>query len=710
MKNCLVFFLFYVLTAIANIVIAQPRDRYLEKRDSLIHLLSYKTEWQQRKQVIEHLVDISMNNNEFYKYYSRLLFSEAQKAGDVSSMIESSINIINVNNNLSKDTLNKYMEIMEKAMKKDPRKEITLLFFNMRYDVLSHTTTSVGDRLNKLSELVGKFRNMGEEASIYDQVRVLNYICNCIQVAIPESDIFTSYMQRLNNLVEKLPYRESPVIPQFYISSAKSYTLLGKAEQAIFYDRKLLKHIKELETYYKKRGRDRNYDYYYYNTYRNMLSNFRALSREEIEKYYLEIKNISARNLTAYKDYYSNSNSLRVNLYYYYATGRYKKAASYADSLLVLNDPEVPRFYLLQYAIDIYKHLGNSNEHLMKLYEDYFAEIKEREEEGMVEKVQEAQVLYGIGELKTQNKQLHLQKENIAQSARSRLLILGCVVILILIILVINILLKYLDKKRYNLELQKEKEELLRIRDELILAKNKAEKSERLEALFLANVSHEIRTPLNSIVGFSKLLLTATDSNERAEYEEIISENTKYLLRLINDVLELSRLEAGQIEITKAVFDLSGYLNTFVVTMRERIKNNKVKIEIQPFEKHYIVESDRERINQVYSNFTINAIKYTQQGVITVGFLEEGGGVKIYVSDTGVGIKEEEQLRVFSRFDKIDSNVSGTGLGLSISKAIVENMGGKVGFESRYRKGSTFWAWLPLHKINSINCDNNNDK
>mgnify|MGYP003591199816 CR=1 FL=1 len=237
MKNCLVFFLFYVLTAIANIVIAQPRDRYLEKRDSLIHLLSYKTEWQQRKQVIEHLVDISMNNNEFYKYYSRLLFSEAQKAGDVSSMIESSINIINVNNNLSKDTLNKYMEIMEKAMKKDPRKEITLLFFNMRYDVLSHTTTSVGDRLNKLSELVGKFRNMGEEASIYDQVRVLNYICNCLQVAIPESDIFTFYMQRLNNLVEKMPYRESPVIPKFHISSAKSYTLLDKADQANFYDR-----------------------------------------------------------------------------------------------------------------------------------------------------------------------------------------------------------------------------------------------------------------------------------------------------------------------------------------------------------------------------------------------------------------------------------------------------------------------------------------
>lgn len=700
MKNCLVFFLFYVLTAIANIVIAQPRDRYLEKRDSLIHLLSYKTEWQQRKQVIEHLVDISMNNNEFYKYYSRLLFSEAQKAGDVSSMIESSINIINVNNNLSKDTLNKYMEIMEKAMKKDPRKEITLLFFNMRYDVLSHTTTSVGDRLNKLSELVGKFRNMGEEASIYDQVRVLNYICNCIQVAIPESDIFTSYMQRLNNLVEKLPYRESPVIPQFYISSAKSYTLLGKAEQAIFYDRKLLKHIKELETYYKKRGRDRNYDYYYYNTYRNMLSNFRALSREEIEKYYLEIKNISARNLTAYKDYYSNSNSLRVNLYYYYATGRYKKAASYADSLLVLNDPEVPRFYLLQYAIDIYKHLGNSNEHLMKLYEDYFAEIKEREEEGMVEKVQEAQVLYGIGELKTQNKQLHLQKENIAQSARSRLLILGCVVILILIILVINILLKYLDKKRYNLELQKEKEELLRIRDELILAKNKAEKSERLEALFLANVSHEIRTPLNSIVGFSKLLITASDNAERIEYEGIISENTEYLLRLVNDVLELSRLEAGKIDMEYTVFDLSGYLSTFAVTIREMLKNSKVKLKVQQPVKHYMVESDKERINQVFTNFAVNAIKYTSNGTITVGFEEEEGGIKIYVSDTGIGIKKSEHWRVFSRFDKIDSNVMGTGLGLSITKAIVENMGGRVGFESAYREGSTFWAWLPLQRIN----------
>lgn len=695
--NLLLSILFLLPIAVS----AQPQDKYNNMRDSLSKVLVRTSGWNQRKPIIESLIDLSYDNRIDFQHYIRLLFYEANKAGDVDAMIEASSSIISVSQNLSKDTLNRYIGIMKPAMKNHPKSEITMLFFNMRYDVLLYTDYNLSERLHNLEELVDKYRRMGNEASIYDQIRVLNYICNCIKSVIPDSDTYLAYMQKLNILIDKLLFRESPVISQFYISSAITYTLLGKAEIATQYDRKLLAHINMLKEYYNKMGRKyRNYDYNYFAVYRRMLSNYRAISRAEVDRCYSSIVELSKKNIRVYKDFNANHGCSSANMYYYYAIGNYQKAAVCVDSLLIHDNQGEPRYHLLKYAINIYKHIKGSDSRLVVLYDEYLKLIDERDKERVIEKLQEAQILYGLGELKTRNEQLLIQKEIIAHRARNRMIILGCIIIVFLILLLINIFLKYLDKKRYNIELQEEKKTLIKVRDELIAAKEKAEQSERMEAAFLANMSHEIRTPLNAIVGFSRLLLTSSNNEEKEEFENIVAENTKYLLRLINDVLELSRLEAGQVQIKYSIFDLSGYLSSFAVTIRERLQNDNVKIVAVPLTKHYMIESDKERINQIFSNYAVNAIKYTTKGEIRVGFVEERGGLKLYVSDTGTGVRDSERNRVFRRFDKLDSNVSGTGLGLSITKAIVETMGGIVGFDSKFGEGSTFWAWLPIKNIN----------
>lgn len=228
-------------------------------------------------------------------------------------------------------------------------------------------------------------------------------------------------------------------------------------------------------------------------------------------------------------------------------------------------------------------------------------------------------------------------------------------------------------------------------------ARNRAEQSDKLKSAFLANMSHEIRTPLNAIVGFSDLLSVTDDAEDKEEYCHIINTNNELLLKLINDILDLSKIEAGSVELKYEKFDLAVYFDELAAAMRRRITNSEIRLKVVNPYTSCMVTLDKSRFAQILTNYVTNAIKYTPEGMIEMGYeeLEEGMGIRIYVRDTGIGIQEEKKNKVFNRFEKLDEFAQGTGLGLSICKAIVEACGGSVGFESEYGKGSLFWAVLP---------------
>ena len=210
-----------------------------------------------------------------------------------------------------------------------------------------------------------------------------------------------------------------------------------------------------------------------------------------------------------------------------------------------------------------------------------------------------------------------------------------------------------------------------RMAQELKEMKNKAELSDRLKSAFLANMSHEIRTPLNAIVGFSELLVDCDDPDEKAEYWHIIESNNDLLLRLINDILDLSKIESGIIDRKRERFNLTQLCNELYVMMRSKILNADVELlQDSPCPECWIF-LDSNRLKQVWMNFLTNAIKYTRSGYIRMGYSVEKGGIRIYVEDTGAGIPKELQDRVFGRFQKLNEFVQGTGLGLAISRAIV---------------------------------------
>ena len=236
-----------------------------------------------------------------------------------------------------------------------------------------------------------------------------------------------------------------------------------------------------------------------------------------------------------------------------------------------------------------------------------------------------------------------------------------------------------------------EREEMIK---ELQIAKMHAEQSDKLKSAFLANMSHEIRTPLNAIVGFSGLMMYASDE-EKEDYMQIINNNNEMLLKLISDILDLSKLEAGSVELKYEEFDLTDYFNSMFASMKQRATNPKIQIvAVNPYQ-HCLVTLDRNRVVQIITNYVTNAIKYTTEGTIEMGYEYREEGIYFYVKDSGIGIPDEKKNKVFHRFEKLDEFAQGTGLGLSICKAIAEAMGGNVGFESEYGKGSLFCALLP---------------
>lgn len=272
-------------------------------------------------------------------------------------------------------------------------------------------------------------------------------------------------------------------------------------------------------------------------------------------------------------------------------------------------------------------------------------------------------------QIQTENEQLYLKSHELY------VMILGLVLFCILLFILIQI----------NRRLKKQ----------LIKAKYKAERSDHLKSAFLANMNHEIRTPLNAIAGFSQLLVEETDPEISAQYIQIINENNELLLNLLNDVLDISKIESGTISFSYSKVYLPDVINGLYET---------AKLQIQPsvtLKKgttlNLSIYTDRHRLVQILSNLLSNAIKHTEVGEIRIGYGWSGKDkVRFYVSDTGKGIPEEMQQKIFARFvQAVENHSKGVGLGLALCKGFVEHLGGEIGLESVEGKGSTFWFTLP---------------
>ena len=234
-------------------------------------------------------------------------------------------------------------------------------------------------------------------------------------------------------------------------------------------------------------------------------------------------------------------------------------------------------------------------------------------------------------------------------------------------------------------------------------AQLKAEEANQLKSAFLANMSHEIRTPLNAIVGFSNLLSMVEDKEEMLEYAGIIETNTELLLQLINDILDMSKIESGMYDFHVTQVDANQLMSEVEQVARLRIMTDEVSLSFAERLPQCVFHTDKNRLIQVLTNLVVNAIKFTSQGEIQIGYrLQDAHTLYFYVSDTGCGMSAEQCEHVFERFVKYNTFIQGTGLGLSICKMIIEKLGGEIGVQSESGKGSVFWFTLPYRASASL--------
>ena len=237
------------------------------------------------------------------------------------------------------------------------------------------------------------------------------------------------------------------------------------------------------------------------------------------------------------------------------------------------------------------------------------------------------------------------------------------------------------------------KKELAKV--ELENAKEAAEEADRLKSIFLANMSHEIRTPLNAIVGFSEIIAETDDFTEKAEYMHIFRNNNQLLLQLINDILDLSKIEAGTFDFRNEAVNVNQMIEELYNIFLPKVLSKGIELKKDcPFP-DLLIDADRTRLSQVLSNFMTNAIKFTIKGSIKIGYEKIDNGLRFYVEDTGCGISNQKIDSIFDRFVKLNSFAQGTGLGLSICKMIASRFGGEIGVKSEKDTGSLFWLDLP---------------
>lgn len=255
--------------------------------------------------------------------------------------------------------------------------------------------------------------------------------------------------------------------------------------------------------------------------------------------------------------------------------------------------------------------------------------------------------------------------------------------------------------KEKNEELNRSNLEMARINEELMAAKDKAEESDRLKTAFIQNISHEIRTPLNGIVGFVELLQQAdTDYDKKAQYVEIINSCTQQLTTLVNDFIDISKLESGTLELNNSEFQINQIIRDLDASFNRLAKEKDLSFTIINEIGNITIKSDRDKIKQAIDNLISNGIKFTSEGSVKVTLKRLNDNIVISVADTGIGIRESDREIIFDRFRQAEIGLSkpygGSGLGLAISKGIVEFLGGKIWFETQHEKGSVFTFSVPV--------------
>ena len=407
---------------------------------------------------------------------------------------------------------------------------------------------------------------------------------------------------------------------------------------------------------------------------------------------------ISANKYKDIDDFYVFCYYHLVSASYFQCVGDYEQALENVDMVLTeTGDDYLPA---LKMKAELLLNAGKEQDAAL-LYHKSVNLIDSTYNESMSKQINQLRTIHEVDKLELKNKQIELE------TGRYKLMVtfvvVGVLFLALVIILVhyirVNRMKKLLEKS--DKELKEDKEQLILSEKALSIAKEKAEASNRLKDVFLSNLSHEIRTPLNSIVGFSALLGKMDNESELKEYASIIKQNSDLLLKLVNDTVSVSLLQAGQVPVEWEDVEINQYCRKILDEYNNKVSSN-VNLEFKALPDEFKLRTDKTQLRQVLDNLLSNAVKFTEEGTIALvcDIDEASGNVRFIVEDTGCGIPEEEQNKIFESFEKVDSFVQGIGLGLTICKLVASCLGGTIELDKTYKKGTRMIFTHPIIKNN----------
>ncbi|SEF90303.1 sensor histidine kinase [Parabacteroides chinchillae] len=682
---CLSISFFSVLPVFAN-------EKFKQEIDSLNRILERESKPQNRIPILKRLAELNDFKPERLQYLLRQY--------DLSVRIDSKADIYNALENIS----NYYYNRMDQRD--------SLLFWIRKIDSVAHRNNEYPKALFiaksfSCKDLIWKKdyeTAMGEAMELYriasEKQKEYGLICSseCLgliyRAVSRDSDAVVAYQEGidlLNNMTEKqceqLHFSLSDKLDMqlrmisLQLESCYRVRLFEQAEQIAD---KYLALIKEQEKLNEEIGDTypvkREYGLYY----SLCVDLYTREGKIDRAKEALDSANVYAGNIFTDGDY-AELVYLFSKASYYKATKDHVLALYYIDKIL-----EVERLPdELQLKADILKEQGKLKE-VMFLYDEIYSYDQAKNTETFLRQVNQLRTLHKINERESQSRELEYANKRMSHKQDQLLLSLSVIIILLVLLYVLYVYIR--RAQRLKNELLHEKKSLLKSENRLIQERNSAEEASQMKSTFVANMSHEIRTPLNAIVGFSGLLIDGESSfEEKEEYSKVIRNNTDLLLTLINDVLDLSQMETGDMAFKMKRYSLLECCRKALDSIRYRIPEG-VRLTFTPDQNSVVVYTDVLRLQQLLTNLLTNAAKFTTEGEINLSYKQEADGqnVRITVTDTGCGIPLDKQAAVFKRFEKLDDYKPGTGLGLSICSIIAERLGGSIFIDSSYTDGARF--------------------
>lgn len=605
------------------------------------------------------------------------------------------------NINTNNDSIQQAMLALARQLPVGQDRSETIAFIRMKRNYL---TRDLDDRTRskRLHELLTEY-TLHRPSDVYEQLVLLHAVCVNIAKSA-QGDLLVSYMDRLQDLLDELPQDVYSLRNLFQVVGAINYIEAGQPLKAIELDKKLLQNVDSLESFYTRQGRPyRNYDANRYIIYTRMLSNWRALTPEQVEEFYsraMELKDTDTRARNTYK------NNPRPDIFHAMANKDYERAKPLLRQLLNSKHGRIYRRNNLRDLIECARQT-NDQATIAEVSLEYIDLLQAYLDKRLQERYKELQILYDVYEMQQRYDLLRSEKIESEHQKSRIILFISLAFIIILVALLITLARMYRRKRALaksleasNEALRVESANLRNSQTQLIEARDQAEKANAFKTMFIRDMSREINIPLKAVSEYAHLIVDCSESSAHPyleRYSELVDLNCELLTSIINDVLHLSEIDSDTVTLQSRLTDIDKICSA-AVDMVERRARKGVTISYHNCVDKIDIYTDPRRVQQILVGVLSNAVKFTPKGTITVdaALSKDGKNIIISVADTGIGIPPEQAEYIFERFVKLDKEAQGVGLGLTISRMLARMLGGDLTLDITYTHGARFVLILPV--------------